>query len=197
MSAAIAAVFTLVLLCIPVFIALSKLHPYELYTRYYSLDFEEAQWVFTETPEENDIGTIIFGITPEYTYFTGAGTNMLMPVELLPQWVIDNRNQYELFDYIAIYNGYFARFLFPAWLFCAMIVFVWNATILVAVSYLLSMGRIMTHKLRFSKRMKTMLICSPLPAIVCFFIGLAVPIIHILLYQIAVLYFAYMVQKRM
>lgn len=157
----------------------------------------DYSFIVTNSIESVNLEGAALGLSGEYFFYADATSRLLLPVTMLPSWVIEERDWLEAFNYLALHNSYYPAFLFPTFALCVGIMVVWLAIFYFGIGFVMSWGRLLTHKLPFAGRMKIMVFSSTAPAIICFVLGFLIPIFHVLVFQVAVIYLAYMSQKRL
>ncbi len=153
-----------------------------------------------EDEGKEPVGTVerpTFGFTRHYLTYADAHTRLIMPVDSLPAWAIEERDFRELFDRLALYNGYFGRFLAPTVLLCMAIIGVMLLLFYFGIGYLMGLTRMRTHSVAYRLRVKSLLIGSAVPAALCFPIGLIMPVMHIFLFQLLAVLLGYAVLRRL
>jgi hypothetical protein len=165
-----------ILLFIPVAYALLSTQPYDMFARL------------------NDNVTVAgenFQITGSEIVFASGKTVMAATRDSVPDSVINAGDYNELFNYIALYNGYFTNIYIPV----ALVVFAGflatQALFYVCAAWLFGQTRIITTYMTIGERFKVAVIAS-LPAVLPgALIGFIAPLVHVLLFEVAVVYLAY------
>ena len=181
MVAAIAITVT-ALLSLPVMISILLQPPHQFYAQHYGVDVgEEAA----------------FGFTAEYVSYGDEYTQLMMPLADLPAWALEERNFQEIFDNLALRNGYYGRFLLPALAMRLVIVPAILLVYYIGIGYVLGLTRLESHRLPFRRRVKCLIVTSYAPAALCFPIGLLMPVMHLFLFQLFGMLLGYMVLKEL
>jgi len=141
------------------------------------------------------------GITDEYIFYAGQGTRLLIPSTQLPYAVLDGGDgvwdAQELFDDLALYNNWFARFAFPAALLVSMIAVLMLLAFHLIIAAIFGLTRIMSHKMPMGKRMRVLMVCSYPPAVLCCLLGFLLPMMHLFIFELLLIFVALGVSKRL
>ena len=181
MVAAIAITVT-ALLSLPVMVSVIVQPPHQFYAQHYGVEIGEEP---------------AFGFTAEHAYYADAHTQLMMPMGDLPEWALEERNFEEIFDNLALYNGYFYRFLLPALGMRLAIVPGMLLVYYIGIGYVIGLTRLEAHRLPFKRRVKCLIVSSYPPAALCLPIGLLMPVMHLFLFQLLGMLLGYMVLKEL
>jgi len=146
-------------------------------------------------PEEAG-GKPVFGISDEFFFFADKGTQLLTPVGSLPRTVLDEWNVRELFNYLALNNSWFSRFMFPAMLLVVAIAIFMVLGFYLIIAAIFGMTRIMSHKMPMGKRVRALMVCSYPSAILSCLVGFIMPVMHLFVFQLLLIFIAFGVSKR-
>jgi len=174
------AVFCALLLnLIPVWFALLTQNPYEMSVRFSNFEITPAN----------------FDIVDGYVVYSHGDTVLVAPAEYFPQSDFDRGDYNEIFDRLALLNNYYTDMLMPIMLLMSLMFTLMLITISGMLAGVMGLGRKMEHALPFGKRLRVFAVCSWLPAIPALLVGFIIPIFHVFIYQLALIYLAWKVQK--
>lgn len=177
----------LCLLYLPVFFALIKTQPDELYGRMYSVDMDRIYVEKYENecfrPEriKNDLPTIL--IFDDIVVYADNQFALSAPTDLIFSGG-DNLPARNLFGMIAVYNRYVTQFLLPVLLISFLILVILQVLFFLIAAIFCAGIRFKSASMEISKCIKAVVLCSFWPAVLCLFIGFALPTVHIVLFQI-------------
>jgi len=204
------------LLSIPVLVSVVLLPPHQFYAQHYGVNLQElaelARGNIPPVIADGDGYALAFDIaeprtiegpdaalvfTPEYVQYADAQTQLILPAADLPVWVVEEAAFEEMFDRLALYNGYYQRFLFPALAMRLLIVLAMVLVYYIGIGYAMGITRLDIHRLPFKTRLKCLIVSSYPPAMLCFPIGLLMPMMHLFLFQLLAMLLGYMVLKEL
>ncbi|MCL2663782.1 MAG: hypothetical protein FWE83_10740 [Oscillospiraceae bacterium] len=185
MSLVVTVSCSLMLLMLPTFFWLLRQHPYEMYARFY--DYHVTMSSFVISGDE-----VIFTDTAE-----GRSLTLTAPLEFFPESDFANENAGEIFDRLALLNNYYSSMLLPIMLLIFLISSVSLLSLSGMIAGMMGIGRIMTHALPISKRLRIFAVCFWLPALPSAVVGFILPVFHLLIFQLIVGFLAWRVQKVM
>ena len=160
-----------------------------------TLENGDVKVIFSETPPAAADGGIVLAFSPEAVVFLHGSTALAAPLNTIPLWAADECDYLEIFDRLALQNGYYGRVYLPVALVVSLACVLMVASLAVMAAGLLGMGRKLTHALPMGKRLRVFAACSWPPALVSLLAGLVVPVFHLLLFEIMLIYLAYKTQK--
>jgi len=172
-------VCALLLNLIPVWFALLTQNPYEISARFSNFEINPSN----------------FDIVDGYVVYQHEDTVLAAPAEYFPQSDFDRGDYNEIFDRLALLNNYYIDMLLPIILLMSLMFTLMLISISGMLAGVMGLGRKMDHALPFGKRLRVFAVCSWLPAIPAFLVGFIIPIFHVLIYQLALIYLAWKVQK--
>ena len=175
----IAVLCALLLNLIPMWFALLTQNPYEIAGRFSNFDITSSN----------------FEIVDDYVVYRHEDTVLAAPAEYFPQSDFDRDDYNEIFDRLALLNNYYTDMLLPIMLLMSLMFTMMLLSISGMLAGVMGLGRKMDHALPFGKRLRVFAVCSWLPAIPAFLVGFIIPIFHVLIYQLALIYLAWKVQK--
>jgi hypothetical protein len=166
-------------LLVPIGYTLFKTEPWDMYARLYGETDFEVSMVFTE-------GTLSFN---------GEHLQMAMPLDIVPDWVIQERDMKEMFNYLFLYNRYFTDLLLPVMLFIAAGFFITQILFYVCVSWMFGQTRLMTTYMTMKERLVICVYASLIAMFPGMLVGFIMPVLHILIFEVIVIYVAYKVSQ--
>jgi len=166
---------------VPVWFALLSQHPYEISTRFSNFEISMSS----------------FEIVDDHVVFRHGDTVLAAPAEYFPPEDFDRGDYNEIFDRLALLNNYYADMLLPVMMLISVALILMLITISGMIAALMGLGRKLTHALPYSKRLRVFAVCSWLPAIPALLAGFIIPIFHVFLYQLALGFLAWQVQKEL
>jgi len=133
----------------------------------------------------------LIAITPEYVFFRDFGASLVVPTRLIPAWVIEEMDFAEMFNHLALFNRYFSSIVAPVFLLIFVAIFVMQTLFMLAAIWLfghwVKLSGNMTVRERFA-------VCSfaSLPAgMLAFAVGVFIPVVHVFIFQLFMIYFTY------
>jgi ABC-type multidrug transport system permease subunit len=169
----------LLLNLIPVWFALLMQNPYEICERFSNFEITSSH----------------FDIIDDYVVYRHGDTVLAAPARYFPQSDFDRGDYYEIFDRLALLNNYYRDMLMPVMLLMSFMLSMMLITISGMLAGVMGLGRKMEHALPFGKRLRVFAVCSWLPAIPALLVGFIIPIFHVFIYQLVLIYLAWKVQK--
>ena len=171
----------LLLLLIPMLFTMLQQNPYEICERFYGYEIE----------------TSFFEVSDGYVIFRSGDTVLAAPDDYFPAEDFEAGDYYEIFDRLALLNGYYRDMLLPIILLLSLLCAVMLISVSGMLAGLMGLGRKMTHSLSFGKRMRLFAACSWLPALPSALIGFFFPVFHLLVFQLILGFLAWRIQKQM
>jgi len=145
--------------------------------------------------EVSDTPGFLFMITPEYVYYLDRNAMMAVPVNRIPAWVFNEMNLREMFNHLALYNRYFSVVVMPVFLLVFVVFFVSQLLICIAAIWLFGQWRKLSGKMTVRERFSVISFASVPAGIIGMFVGFAFPVIHILIFQLIMIYVSYKAMK--
>ena len=187
-------------LCIPVFLLLIKSQPSQIYERMFSLSFsnsticDASDQEFTELSTEYKEPTIILFI--DHAVYVDKQILLAVPTDFL-----GNKAEVytfrELFDVIAVYNGYITEMLLPVMVSVIAVMLILQMLFTIMSASFMRLCKSDFSQFAFVDRMKLAIMGSLAPAMVSSVIGLFLPGVHIILFQLLALAMIFYVQKQL
>jgi hypothetical protein len=168
-------------LTVPVLYVLLMTQPYEMHARLNGVaSFDEMQFTVD--------------ITGEYVSYTDAYSSVAMPAGIIPAEVTDSPPDYkEIYNYLALYNGYFIKVLLPVTLVAGAVLFLSQAMLYFCACWLYGLTRKMTTYMTMAERF-TVCVYASLPALFPgVVLGFFVPVFHLFIFELIMLFTAYKV----
>ncbi|MEG2404353.1 MAG: hypothetical protein RSC01_05475 [Oscillospiraceae bacterium] len=177
----------LCLLFIPLFVSSIKTQPDQLYERMLSLSFDNANINYcknekfsSETINNNSNTIFVF---KDYTVYSDASFLLSAPTNL----VFDSEQEYsfrEAFSRIAMYNMYIPQVLLPVLLIAFFITFILQLFFYLISAIAIGVFRLTATRFEFSKKVKIVILSSLFPALLSMILGLFLPAVHIVVFQL-------------
>ena len=136
-----------------------------------------------------------FIITPEYFFYIDSHAELGVPTHLVPAWVLQEMDLTELFDHLALYNQYFSSIVAPFFLLIFVIFVVSQAVLIAAAVWLFGQWRKLTAVMTLWERFSVCTFASVPAGLIGFVVGLLFPVAHIFIFQLFMIYFAYLAMK--
>ena len=130
-------------------------------------------------------------ITPQYIYYKDAHSFLGIPVNLLPAWVIKESDIKELFNHLALYNSYFIGIVSPVFLLIFIIIFITQSLIMLAAVWLFGHWIKLSGNMSVFERFSVCTFASIPAGIIGFATGIILPIMHIFIAQLVMIYVSY------
>lgn len=137
----------------------------------------------------------LLAVTPYYIYYIDANAYLAVPVNLVPAWVLEQPDFRELFNHLALYNRYFSAIVAPVFLLVYVVVCVSNIIIFAAAVFLFGQWRKLTATLNAKEGFAVCTFAAVPAALAAFAFGLILPVAHIVVFQLLMIYFAYKALK--
>ncbi len=167
-------------LTVPVLFVLLTTQPYDMHARLNgAASFDEMQFTVD--------------ITGDYVSYTDAHSGMAMPSGIIPEDVTGGRDYKEIYNCLALYKGYYARVLLPICMAAGAVLFVSQLMLYVCACWLYGLTRKMTTYMTMPQRFAVCVYASlpaVLPGVV---IGFFMPVFHLFIFQLVMLFTAYKV----
>ncbi|MCL1819158.1 MAG: hypothetical protein FWG36_00720 [Oscillospiraceae bacterium] len=185
------------LLFIPIFILVLRTQPDELYTRIFFQDFENA--VIEDYQTERYSKEVVTNVRPVIYVFSDfvvyADSNMVLSA---PSEFFDELPHPfgEVFSMIAVYNMYIPQFLLPLLMIAFFILLVLQLFFYLISAAFLGVARLASTRFTFGGRVKTVIMSSLFPALLCAGIGFILPTVHIVLFQMLNLLLLFYLSKK-
>jgi len=169
----------LLLNLIPVWFALLTQNPYEIGARFSNFEITSSH----------------FEIVDDYVVYRHGDTVLAAPFEYFPQSDFDRGDYNEIFDRLALLNNYYRDMLLPVMLLISIMLAMMLVTTSGMLAGVMGLGRKLDHALSFGTRLRVFAVCAWLPAIPSMLVGFIIPIFHVFIYQLVLIYLAWRVQK--
>ena len=145
---------------------------------------EDIDWI-------DCIHDFMFVITPNYVFYVDGNSFLGLPARLLPAWVLTDMAIEELFNHLALYNAYFVGIVAPVFLLIFIVILITQSLMMLASVWLFG------HWVKLSgnmDRQELFSVCtfSSIPAgLAGFAVGIVLPVIHIFIAQLIMIYVSY------
>jgi len=160
----------------------SPYHRVVLTTADESLTFEEP-------------GLFVFVVTRDYFFYLDSRTMLSIPVARIPAWVIQEMNHRELFNHLTLANRYFTSTVMPIFLLIFIVFFLSQVLMTVAAVWLFGQWRKLMGKMTVKERFSVISFASVPAGLVGMLVGFVFPIVHILAFQLLMIYISYKAMK--
>lgn len=192
--------FIFAILFAPVFFIIVRTQPHEMYQRVFSLRFEEAGIeLFSHTafaPELLREGNTAIYVFEDLIVFFDASLTMYAPAEFFNIAEMPYTFE-EMFSMIAMYNMYIPHLLLPMILLAMFVMLVLKIFFYAVTAYFLGAFRMLSSfKFDYGERLKISIMSSLPVAILCAVVGLLIPIVHLILFQLVNLLVLFFLSKR-
>jgi hypothetical protein len=168
-------------LSVPVLYNLLRTQPYEMHARLNgAASFEEMEF----SVEIND----------EYVAFTDGFTSMAMPAGIIPREVTGGTPDYkEIYNYLSLYNGYYAKVLLPISLVACGVIFLSQLMLYLCAAWIYGQTRRMTTYMTMAERFNVLVFASFPALFPGTLIGFFAPVFHLFIFELIMLFAAYKV----
>ena len=147
-------------------------------------------------PDEKLSGCdFFFAITPDYIFYRDSNSQLVIETTTVSAWALEEPDFREIFNHLALGNRYISSIVAPVFLLIFIVMLAAQTVIMLAAVWFfgqwVKLSGTMTVKERFS-------ICAlaTVPAgLISFAVGLFVPIIHVFIAQLLMIYFSYKAMK--
>lgn len=189
----------LCLLSLPLFAAIIRLQPAQLYERIFSVQLNGkivqdtcAQSFSGDLPEAGAPTIYVF---QDYVVYQDGKIVLTAPTGLIfPE--NEPRTFPEVFGMLAVYNGYIPQLLMPMLAGVCLLLGVLQLLFLLLAASALGVYRMASTRLPFGCRIKISILSSAAPTAVCLVLGFLIPGVHIILYQVLCLLVLFVTSKR-
>ena len=191
-------VLSVCVLFVPVFILIVGTQPAQLYERVLSVSFENAPiYHNTESfvPERiSDDQPAIF-IFDDLVVYADPNVVFYAPSEFFVSGELSLPFG-ELFGMIAVYNMYIPQFLLPMLMAAFFIMLVLQLLFYLVSAAAIGVFRLASTRLGFGKKARIAIMGSLFPALISAAIGLVLPAVHIIMFQVINIVMLYFIFKR-
>jgi hypothetical protein len=137
----------------------------------------------------------LFAVTPDYIFYRDAQSLLSVPVHLIPAWVFREMDFPELFNHLALYNHYFSAIAAPVFVLIFVVFFITQIMITAAAVWLFGQWQKLTAVMTAWDRFAICTFASIPAGLIGFVAGIALPVVHIFIFQLLMIYFAYKAMK--
>ena len=137
----------------------------------------------------------IFAITPEYIFYHDDSAALFVPTRLVPVWVLEEMHLPELFNHLALYNRYFSSMVAPVFLVTFLAFFAMQVLIFVAMVWLFGHWQKLSGNMSIRERFQVCTFASVPAGILGFAMGIIMPVLHIFVFQMVLIYCTYKAMK--
>jgi hypothetical protein len=138
-----------------------------------------------------DIHSNLFAITPQYIFYRDRTSFLAVPTRLIPAWVIEEMNYNELFNHLALYNRYFTSIVAPVFLLIFIVFFIAQALMYGAAVWLFGFWVKLSGNMSVKERFAVCAFASVPAGLAGFIIGLFIPVLHVFISQLIMIYVSY------
>ena len=188
--------FVFCLLFIPIFKMVVRTQPAELYTRMFSLNFDDAVVLYQSheifMPEKINQNEPVIYVFADFIVYADSNIVLTAPSEFFNEL----NNFGIVFSMIAMYNMYITSFLFPLLGIAFFVLFVLQLFFYLVSALFLRLFRMASSKIGFGSRVKIVILSSTFPALLSAAVGFFLPAVHVILFQMLNLLLLYFLSKR-
>jgi len=145
--------------------------------------------------EEQRDCDFLFSITPQYVFFRDSYSNLVIPTDMISAWTLEEGDLRELFNHLALYNSYFSSIVAPVFLLVFVVMLAAQAVILLAAVWFFGQWVKLSGTMTFRERFYVCTFASVPAGLIGFAVGLLVPVIHVFIAQLLMIYFSYKAMK--
>ena len=164
---------------------------------YFSEDDEKRYGVIIGAPNEYEWDgwtpnySYLFIITSEYIYYYDNNSALTVNSQFVPVWVLEDADYLELFNHLALYNRYFTSIFAPVFAIIFSIVFISQLLMYGVMVWLFGYAQKLSGNMTVSDRFKTCAFASVPAGLIGFFTGIFLPVAHIFIAQLVMIYITY------
>jgi len=136
-----------------------------------------------------------FVITPEYIFYQDSNAMLAVPTRLVPVWVLEEMDFMELFNHLALYNRYFSSVVAPVFVLVFFVIFISQLLIYVAAVWLFGQWQKLSGNMTIRERFAVCTFASVPAVILGVAFGFFLPIMHLLIFQLLMIYCTYRAMK--
>ena len=137
----------------------------------------------------------LIAITPEYIFFRDANAHLAVPTQIVSAWAIQDMAVDELFNHLALYNRYISSIVAPVFLWVFVVFLIIQALIFVASVWLFGHWQKLSGNMTRRERFAICAFASIPAGLLAFAVGIFIPALHVLIFQLLMLYFTYKAMK--
>jgi len=137
----------------------------------------------------------MFAITPEFIFYRDIYTQLVIPTTSVSAWALENSDFREIFNTLALYNNYYTSIIAPVFLLVFLVMLATQAVIMLAAVWLLGQWVKLSGTMTIRERFTVCTFASVPAGFIGFVIGLFVPVIHVFIAQLLMIYFSYKAMK--
>ena len=134
-------------------------------------------------------------ITPDYFFYRDPDSLLHLPINLVPAWVLENRDYRELFNHLALFNQYFGGLVAPVFLLVFIVFVLMQSLIFVAAIWLFGYWQKLSGNMTVKERFSVCTFASIPAMLISVVFGMFFPVIHVMVFQFLMIYFSYKALK--
>jgi len=137
----------------------------------------------------------MFAITPQFIFYRDINSQLIIPTTLVSAWALEEGDLREIFNHLALYNSYFSSIVAPVFLLVFVIMLAAQAVMLLAAVWLFGQWVKLSGTMTVRERFSVCTFASVPAGLISFAAGLFVPVIHVFIAQLLMIYFSYKAMK--
>ena len=137
----------------------------------------------------------MFAVTPQYVFFRDSNSHLVTPTQLISAWALEEGDLREIFNHLAFYNNYYTSIVAPVFLLVFLVMLLTQAVIMLAAVWLFGQWLKLSGTMTVRERLAVCTFASVPAGLIGFAVGLFVPIIHVFVAQLLMIYFSYKAMK--
>jgi len=130
-------------------------------------------------------------ITPEYIFFRDSNASLAVATGRVSAWAIEDMAIEELFNHLALFNRYISGIVAPVFLLIFIVFFIVQTLIYIACVWLFGNWQKLSGNMTVRERFATCTFASVPAGLLAFAIGILLPVVHIFIFQLTMIYFSY------
>jgi len=176
-----------------------RTQPDQLYSRVFSVDFEESSIEFFSQTDFDaaiiDNTHPVIYVFDDFVVYVDSMLALPAPAEFFgPDELTLTFG--EIFSMLAVYNMYIPQFLLPMLMIALFVFFVLQVLFYIVFAAFLGLFRLNSTRFPFRENVKIVIMSSLLPAVACTALGFLLPVVHIILFQMANILLLFFLSKR-
>jgi len=137
----------------------------------------------------------LFAITPRYVFFRDSYSNLVTSTDMISAWALEEGDLREIFNHLALYNNYFTSVVAPVFLLVFAVMLSTQTVIMFAAVWLFGHWVKLSGTMSIKERFFVCTFASVPAGIISFAVGLFMPVIHVFVAQLLMIYFSYRAMK--
>jgi len=138
-----------------------------------------------------DVHHFLIAITPEYIFFRDSNAHLVVSTGRVSAWSVEEMALEELFNHLALHNRYISGIVAPTFMFVFIVFLIMQTLIFIAAVWLFGHWQKLSGDMTRRERIAVCTFASVPAGLIAFAIGIFMPVIHVFIFQLLLLYFSY------